>query len=222
MNTRTWPYGTRYTVQVMEVVPGEDNFTPLLVVAACSDELFFMRGVRHDAIPIRGDFVPIEFMKGGPLGGYWKIVDRTMHKLVLRTKSLCTCGYKLISDDIPIGTEYEADFSDVVGGGFVCGGCKLKWDANLIWVHRGEGDVGYLPSALFFKEHCRCNCGYRCGGPGVCKTEDCLSRDDGNHFVRDCDHRFEGPLVMVGHGVKSQICLVCGLTAATHDDQVGP
>ncbi len=36
--------------------------------------------------------------------------------------------------------------------------------------------------------YCRCNCGYRCGGPGVCKEERCYAIDDGKHYVRYCDH----------------------------------
>ncbi len=70
---------------------------------------------------------------------------------------------------------------------------------------------------------CRCNCGYRCGGPGVCKLGvlKCLSTNDGNHFVRDCDHKWDGPMVDIGNG-ESVTCSVCGIPAISHDMRFGP
>lgn len=65
---------------------------------------------------------------------------------------------------------------------------------------------------------CRCNCGYTCGGRGVCKEplEVCM-RD---HYKRDCDHKFEGWRQFEGGGTT--VCVHCGLEAITHDMMVGP
>jgi len=74
------------------------------------------------------------------------------------------------------------------------------------------------------KESCRCECGYRCGGPGTCKLDvmDCLEKGDGKHFVRDCDHKFEGPLKDMGDGASSIVCSICDTSALGHDCVVGP
>lgn len=70
---------------------------------------------------------------------------------------------------------------------------------------------------------CECRCGYRCGGPGVCKLDvfDCLQQEEG-HFVRDCDHDFSGELVAVDKNSMSKVCQKCGLSALAHDMIVGP
>ena len=74
------------------------------------------------------------------------------------------------------------------------------------------------------QKSCRCECGYRCGGPGTCKLNvfDCLEKDDGKHFVRDCDHKFEGQLIDMGNGCKSVVCSKCEMSAMGHDCLVGP
>lgn len=74
------------------------------------------------------------------------------------------------------------------------------------------------------KKRCRCDCGYRCGGPGVCKLniEACLTRVDGKHFVRDCEHDFSGPLERIGALEHSVRCKNCGMSALAHDMAVGP
>jgi len=72
---------------------------------------------------------------------------------------------------------------------------------------------------------CRCECGYRCGGPGSCELSPlkCLEQSDGNHFVRDCDHDFSGELVMSDDGLSGSVkCQGCGLSADSHDCAVGP
>jgi hypothetical protein len=73
------------------------------------------------------------------------------------------------------------------------------------------------------EKQCRCDCGYRCGGPGRCELGvfECLNQTDGKHFVKDCDHQFSGPLVPDGFGA-SMLCQKCGLSACTHDMMVGP
>jgi hypothetical protein len=73
-------------------------------------------------------------------------------------------------------------------------------------------------------EPCRCNCGYTCGGPGVCKLGimECLAA---GHFVKDCDHDFSGNLVdLAGDGSAgfSVVCSKCGMSALAHDCRCGP
>jgi hypothetical protein len=70
---------------------------------------------------------------------------------------------------------------------------------------------------------CRCNCGYTCGGPGVCE----LFAKDPNacveaHFVQDCEHDFSGPVEQVGAGAYSAVCSKCGMSALLHDSMCGP
>lgn len=86
------------------------------------------------------------------------------------------------------------------------------------------------PEGLIVKEcppkpSCGCRCGYRCGGPGKCKLGvlECLNMDDGNHYVRDCDHKWDGPWWESPDGLEGSVtCSVCGMTAARHDMWVGP
>lgn len=71
---------------------------------------------------------------------------------------------------------------------------------------------------------CKCNCGYRCGGPGRCKDQDCLTKTEG-HYVRDCSHKWDGPFVegsVFGCYVTSVTCSVCGMLCADHDAKCGP
>lgn len=74
------------------------------------------------------------------------------------------------------------------------------------------------------QEECRCECGYRCGGPGKCKMsmDECLGSNNNEHFVRDCGHNFKGPLVDQGNGAMSIECQSCGLSAMDHDCAKGP
>jgi len=77
--------------------------------------------------------------------------------------------------------------------------------------------VGVLP------EVCRCACGYRCGGPGYCDLDpiECLLQDDDRHYVKDCEHRWDGPMREVDHGM-SATCSACGMSALAHDLRAGP
>jgi hypothetical protein len=69
-------------------------------------------------------------------------------------------------------------------------------------------------------ETCKCNCGYTCGGPGKCElsTLECIEQ----HFVRDCEHDFTGPLIECGEGCWSVTCKKCGMSAMHHDCVCGP
>ena len=73
-------------------------------------------------------------------------------------------------------------------------------------------------------KYCKCNCGYTCGGPGICilwsedKVDECIDK----HFVKDCEHSFSGELVEIGDNCKSILCQKCGMAAISHDMAVGP
>lgn len=74
-------------------------------------------------------------------------------------------------------------------------------------------------------EPCKCNCGYRCGGPGVCKLGviECLQTE--GHFVRDCGHDFTGwkeGRLNGGGAYGTTVCSKCGMTSMRHDSMVGP
>jgi hypothetical protein len=71
---------------------------------------------------------------------------------------------------------------------------------------------------------CRCNCGYQCGGPGKCKLGvfECLQQPTG-HFVKDCDHKWDGPVWDSDDGAMSSVtCSLCGDVAIFHDMRTGP
>ena len=77
-------------------------------------------------------------------------------------------------------------------------------------------------------EPCKCNCGYRCGGPGRCKLGvlECLQQDNDEHFVKDCGHDWTGEAVegdwFGGSGFSSAACKHCGMLSINHDMRFGP
>ncbi len=77
------------------------------------------------------------------------------------------------------------------------------------------------PDSDISSRPCHCRCGYRCGGPGRCADPECLTKDDGKHYVNDCSHDFGGEVVDTGFG-WSVICTRCGMSAMAHDMRVGP
>jgi hypothetical protein len=76
---RTWPYGTKKVAVVGSVMfagsKPQDPKSPEMTVLTDEDEgegHLLMR-VTHDIAPLKGQRVVMEFMRGGPTGGYWKI-----------------------------------------------------------------------------------------------------------------------------------------------------
>ncbi len=86
--------------------------------------------------------------------------------------------------------------------------------------------MGDLRTGRVSATRCRCNCGYTCGGPGICQVfsadmQKCLT----DHFRKDCDHVWDGPMKdvpMHGGECESKTCLHCGMAAVHHDMAVGP
>jgi hypothetical protein len=73
------------------------------------------------------------------------------------------------------------------------------------------------------KTPCRCTCGYTCGGPGKCllPLSECLAQ----HFKKDCEHDFTGPVEtagFLGGSFSSVSCSKCGMLAISHDMRFGP
>lgn len=74
MRTRTWPYGTQFVGKVAEAEfkPGVNCL--LVVVENKPPQGFVIIGGDHAFTPKKDQTVTIEFTKGGPYGGYWRVV----------------------------------------------------------------------------------------------------------------------------------------------------
>ena len=82
MVRRTWEYGTRLRGVVVEstqrslTLPGKPaRFVTLTIVTDEKGEGHFLLG-RQMLEPVAGDRVVMEFMQGGPTGGFWLIVEK--------------------------------------------------------------------------------------------------------------------------------------------------
>jgi len=74
----------------------------------------------------------------------------TITKVKLKKLSICPCGFSVLDDSIPIGTEYtvHTDVTDTFT--FICGGCGKKHRIIGILVEpRGLGKAGFLPKDIF-------------------------------------------------------------------------
>ena len=50
-----------------------------------------------------------------------------------------------------------------------------------------------------------------------------MTTDDGKHFVKDCDHTWDGPEWQSESGLMSSAtCSRCGMPAINHDMRCGP
>ncbi len=49
-------------------------------------------------------------------------------RVTLQRLSICPCGFPLLDESIPLGTEYEIDLGTLAGDRFnlMCGGCGAK------------------------------------------------------------------------------------------------
>lgn len=67
---------------------------------------------------------------------------------------------------------------------------------------------------------CRCACGYTCKRQCGLDIMACIEQ----HYKRDCDHDFSGPLHEMGDDglCQSVVCQKCGVSAIGHDMAVGP
>lgn len=97
MIARTWPYGTKKRVRVLEV-----EFSAMRAAVAVEHlddpgeaTVCILSRFEFDQIapaPMTGDTRTMEFRKGGPTGGYWAILNNCCHDL-LNEDGICrTCG----------------------------------------------------------------------------------------------------------------------------------
>lgn len=64
--------------------------------------------------------------------------------------SVCICGFPILSDTIPLGTEYEVDLNDTPDCTVICGGCGKHNPVKTVWVFSRAGEhPGYLPMEIF-------------------------------------------------------------------------
>ena len=66
-------------------------------------------------------------------------------------KSICSCGFPTLRDDLEVGTEYELDPLRRTIVIFKCGGCwKVIPKVQAVWVEtRHTSHGGYLPVEIF-------------------------------------------------------------------------
>lgn len=71
--TKTWPYGTQRRAKVLDVVTRRGGRT--LIVGDDANEAHILVGTGSQGS--KGDEGVIEFLQGGPMGGYWKFTKTT-------------------------------------------------------------------------------------------------------------------------------------------------
>lgn len=66
LQKRTWPYGTKKNVEVVDVAGS------VLALIDDNEEGFLLMWPQVESAPAKGDRGMITFTEGGPTGGYWK------------------------------------------------------------------------------------------------------------------------------------------------------
>lgn len=66
-------------------------------------------------------------------------------------RSLCPCGFSLLTDEVPLGTIYEIKPGDGAPGKLRCGGCGAVLDVMLVPVSREgvEWEGKWIPNGVF-------------------------------------------------------------------------
>ena len=65
--------------------------------------------------------------------------------------SVCTCGFPILSESVPLGAIYIVDPSRRETLSLKCGGCGTEIP-NLLWIYvysRAGGRPGFLPAEIF-------------------------------------------------------------------------
>ena len=82
--------------------------------------------------------------------------SKTKRSATLAKLSVCGCGFPLLNESIPIGTEYELDLKRRMCVALICGGCgKTMRGLDAVFVHsrvHGQRD-GFLPIEVFEVNH---------------------------------------------------------------------
>lgn len=71
-------------------------------------------------------------------------------KTKLAKLSVCPCGFPLLDESIPLGTEYEIEPTRRIKVTLYCGGCHAGHNLEAVFVNaRGNSHGGYLPAEVF-------------------------------------------------------------------------
>jgi len=72
-------------------------------------------------------------------------------KVALVKLSICKCGFPLLNESIPLGTEYEIDPARIQNGVMICGGCRARVPFKGVWAEARlpGGRPGFLPEIVF-------------------------------------------------------------------------
>jgi hypothetical protein len=83
MITRTYPYGTKKNVTVLNVTQGMSSVVTVVCKQDGTDQEFFLVMTKRDkgAEAKPGDRGVITFKAGGPKGGYWDYAAREVGEL---------------------------------------------------------------------------------------------------------------------------------------------
>ena len=84
MIRRTWPYGTKRRGMLREIVTDPAAGPVAQIVVDDHGEGHVLLGCGPDPRAQVGDIGVLEFMRGGPMGGYWRFqTDRKLHRTTL-------------------------------------------------------------------------------------------------------------------------------------------
>lgn len=73
-----------------------------------------------------------------------------MKRVCLARLSVCECGYPLLDEAIPLGTEYLIDEMRQTSVTLTCGGCKREIPLRAVWTfQRADSEGGFLPEMVF-------------------------------------------------------------------------
>lgn len=65
-------------------------------------------------------------------------------------KSICTCGFPVLADQVPLGTAYVIHPENRTTATFICGGCGAVIRCAVVFVERrADSASGYLPADIF-------------------------------------------------------------------------
>jgi hypothetical protein len=72
-----------------------------------------------------------------------------MTRMRLAKLSVCQCGFPLLDESIPLGTEYLINEQDRDTAIFTCGGCNKTWCIKTVYVYyNGKKQGGHMPSEV--------------------------------------------------------------------------
>lgn len=70
-------------------------------------------------------------------------------KWIYSRESVCPCGFRILRDEVPLGTAYVVDEDSIGPGTLICGGCGESRRMSMIDVQGQGGDFFPLPVEIF-------------------------------------------------------------------------